>query len=126
MEDSPEDRMTEWLDELTKLSENDDRTVVVFEPGELNEVAEIFSPPRIVTVARRRGISARWSFDRLVEKEPGTPWDLSRRSHQLAILKILEEEKPELIVGSPPCSHYSRIMALNWPKTPRHRRRAMM
>ena len=122
---SPDDQMTEWLDELVKISDETEHTVLVLEPG-YSDLAEIFSPPRIVTIAKKNGLAARWSFDRLVEKEAGVPWDLTRRAHQMEILRIIEDEKPQLVIGSPPCSHFSKIMALNWPKTPRHKRRAMM
>ena len=55
-----------------------------------DDVAEIFSPPRVVIVAKRMGMKGEWSFDKLVERSPGVPWDLTRREHQRACMDIID------------------------------------
>ena len=105
-------------------------SVMLFEPdwgtGVGDDLAEVFSPPRVVTIARRSGLKAQWSFDKLVEKEPGVPWDFIRKDHQRACLDIIKTVKPGIIIGSPPCSWFSQIMQLNWRHICRRRRRSMM
>ena len=74
------DDITEWLDEVVKLAKDTSDTIMILEPDWKllkDDVAEIFSPPRVVTVARRKGLRAKWSFDRLTEAAPGVPWDLT-------------------------------------------------
>ena len=125
----PNDNMTEHLEELLRISTDGEEEVLIFEPDWSDfkdDLAEIYSPPRVVTIARRQGLNATWSFDRLVEAEPGVAWDLRKRSHQQKVHAIIEESKPGLVIGSPPCSWFSRIMQLNWGKISRNRRRSMM
>ena len=123
-----EEDMTEWLDELVRISGESHDSVMILEepPGKPDDVMEIFSPPRVVTVARKRGLTGKWSVDKLVTRPDGQAWNLYDRKHQKEVLEIIEEEKPGLVIGSPPCSWYSRIMNLNWGRTPRWRRRQMM
>ena len=44
------------------------RTIIAFEQDIVDEVAEIFSPPKVVTIARANGIEGGWSIDRLIKK----------------------------------------------------------
>ena len=98
--------MADWLNELVRIPGETCNTVVIFETlegeAQVDDVAEVFSPPRVVTVARRGGLKGSWSFDKLVERSPGVQWDLSDTDHQKACMAILEDAKPGLIVGSPP------------------------
>ena len=66
----------------------------IYEVAPNDDIAEVFSPPRLVTIARRYGLKGSWSIDRLTEKEPGVAWDLSIRGHQSAVKKLLEAAKP--------------------------------
>merc|ERR1711884_993280 len=91
-----------------------------------DDVAEVFSPPRVVTMAKRNGLTGTWSFDRLVERSPGERWDLGKKSHQQEVIKLIEKTRPGLLVGSPPCSWFSRVMQINWGRIPRWRRRQML
>ena len=40
-----------------------------------NDVSEIYSPPRITTVAESTGLRPGWALDLTVNKPDGTPWD---------------------------------------------------
>ena len=123
-------QMSDWLSELLRVTDEACSELMVFEPdwatGVGDDVVEIFSPPRIITVARRHGLKGEWSVDRLTEFAPGEKWDLSRKSHQKACLDIIDQVRPGMVVGSPPCTWFSQIMRLNWPKIPRWKRRQMM
>ena len=123
----PDEANMEWLDELAKIPGITCDTVLAFEPDEVpNDISEIYSPPRVVSIARRSGLRGGWSIDRLVEYSPGVKWDLSQRSHQLEVLSLIARTEPGLIIGSPPCSWFSSMMEINWPKIGRHRRRQML
>ena len=118
--------MCEMLDSLEGVVGNNVHEVLLFETESTNDISEIFSPPRIVVVAKRSGLTGGWSVDRLTEMSPGIKWDLTKPSHQNAVIDLINMTKPQLIIGSPPCSWFSRIMALNWGKIARPRRRAML
>ena len=44
----------------------------------------------MVTIAKSLGVKGGWSVDRLCEKAPGEPWNLTLRSHQLQMLIHLQ------------------------------------
>ena len=92
----------EWLDQLVDLAKFTGDVILSFEPDAHtteHDVAEVFSPPRVVTIARRSGLKGGWSIDRLIEKQPGEKWDLTRRAHQLAVLQLIQDLGPRLAAG---------------------------
>ena len=60
------------------------------------------------TRAGKYGLRGGWSLD-LNHDDPitGTKWDLSLPNVQQKVLKMIREEKPQMIIGSPPCSLFS-------------------
>ena len=86
------------------------------------DVVELYSQPRIAQEAaiRKYGgpdLTAGWSLD-LTMRDPETnaPWDLSKRSVQDRVRKMVIDSKPFMLVGSPPCTPFSRLQELNSPK----------
>ncbi len=73
---------------------------------EVHDVAELFSPPRIVPVARSRGLRAEHSFDR------ETGYDLSTAKGKRRADEILDEVRPRVLISSPPCSMFSSLQNL--------------
>ena len=122
--------MTEYLEELSRIPNEAAHSIMIFEADETldkcDDIAEVFSPPRIVTIARKCGLTGKWSWDKLVEFAPGECWDLKRKLHQRAVIDLIETHKPQLLIGSPPCSWFSQIMNANWSRISRARRRTMM
>ena len=96
------------------------------EGGIGDDVMEVFSPPRVVNIAKRSGLRAGHSIDKLVEKAPGVPWDLRKRSHQNEVIAIVERTKPGLLIGSPPCTWFSRMMQVSWSRISKDRRKKML
>ena len=47
-------------------------------------VSEVYSPPRVTDVAESTGLRAGWALDLTVNKDDGTPWDLSIPENQEA------------------------------------------
>ena len=66
-----------------------------------HDIAEVFSPPRVVPVAQSEGLRGNWSFDL------DTGYDLTLDSSQSAMWEIIETSKPKVVIISPPCTFYS-------------------
>ena len=47
------------------------------------------------------------SLDFRTPKANGAPWDFRRRSDRHAALKLVEDLKPDWILGAPPCTFFS-------------------
>lgn len=73
-------------------------------------VSEVYSPPRLVKEAMQRGFRGGTSFDLC------TGWDLQNKQDVQRMWRRLEEEKPSLIVVCPPCTVFSLLQELNFPK----------
>ena len=74
------------------------------------KVCEVFSPPRIALQAPKVGLSQGSSFD--LE----TGWDLSKAEERKKMWRKLKEEDPWLIILCPPCTAFSALQFLNFPK----------
>ena len=83
-------------------------------------LGEIYSPPRIALHLQKKGYQVGSSFDLQ------TGWDLSQDNHRRQMWRILREERPEVLVVSPPCTVFSRLQAINWGRmTPGHQVRLL-
>ena len=80
------------------------------------DVAEIYSPPRMTAMAHSLGQKAGSAMDLTTVDEDGMPWDFSVTSNQKKAMKILEEERPWLLVVSPPCTMFSTLQNLTLEK----------
>ena len=67
-------------------------------------------------VLRNLNIDGLCAFDLRTSKPDGEPWDFSRKSDRKMALQYIKEKKPSWIVGSPPCTAFSRLQGLNFPK----------
>lgn len=77
------------------------------------DISEVYSPPRISARAPRHGLKGGFALDILTEDEAGTPWDFRIPEMRLKAMRLLKREKPRLLVGSPMCTWFSKLMALN-------------
>ena len=73
-------------------------------------IVELYSPPRVVEEARRRGLRAELSVDLC------TGYDLKDSETKEHVRKELSRRKPKLLVSSPPCTKFSPFQNLrkNW------------
>ena len=91
-------------------------------------VFEIFSPPRVTAEMNRRPnltLVGGASFD-LQADENGVSWDFLIKEHRDRCRRRVIEEKPYLVIGSPPCTMFSTLQNLSRAKrenTPEFRRR---
>ena len=74
------------------------------------DVSEVYSPPRITAEAGRKGMSIGGAYDLQ------TGFDLRSTGDQKKMWSELEEDDPELTVLSPPCTPFSQLQELNFPK----------
>ena len=90
----------------------DDMSVVRRKLGIGVDVAEVYSPPRIVTVAEAAGLRGGFSLDLTVPYE-GERWDFAKKSCRDKALDLVRRDKPYLLIGSPPCTAWSNLQNLN-------------
>ncbi|MCP2504710.1 MAG: hypothetical protein NLN65_05400, partial [Candidatus Poseidoniaceae archaeon] len=68
------------------------------------------------TVLRNLNVTGLAAFDLRTCKPSGVPWDFSKKSDRSEALRFVKEKKPIWIIGSPPCTAFSRLQGLNFPK----------
>ena len=71
------------------------------------DITEVYSQERIARVAKKFGFVSRSSMDLT------NGWDFEREDHKRLAWKRVREEAPYLLIGSPPCTHFSVIQELN-------------
>ena len=105
---------------ITRAKELDDMPDIMsvhvgpaFALGPQGSIAEIYSPPRIVPHAERKGFAPGWSLDLTTTDESGMPWDFSRHECREKARRMIRETRPLLLVGSPMCTWFSIIQNLN-------------
>ena len=76
-------------------------------------VGEVYSPPRIVPVARAAGLPGGWSLDILTENAWGQNWDFDDPTMRQQAKKLVIETKPWVLIGSPMCTWFCTLMKLN-------------
>ena len=76
-------------------------------------VAEVYSPPRVCAVAERFGLRPGFSLDLSVLDSDGRPWDFNCEDKRKRALKLLREQEPDLLIGSPMCRAFSALQGLN-------------
>ena len=74
------------------------------------ELSEVYSPPRIVQTARRSGLRCGGSYD------IKTGYDLNETEDYQRMWNELTRDDPELTCVSPPCTPFSVLQELNFPK----------
>ena len=82
----------------------------LLQPKHLKTVAEVCNPARFARSADVFGLKAGQSFD----LELG--WDLLDPIRQQAVKDYIATEQPGLTVISPPCTLFSMLQNLNWPR----------
>jgi hypothetical protein len=76
------------------------------------DVSEIYSPPRVVALAKRYGLREGFSLDLTTQDENGNPWDFEDPEQRAKAKALVLETKPWLLIGSPPCTFFSILQ--NW------------
>lgn len=80
------------------------------------DLSEVYSPPRITTVARRLGLRPGCSLDLTTTDENGKPWDFDSLEMRNKAIHKIAAEKPFVLITSPMCTDFSIMMNANWKK----------
>jgi len=75
-----------------------------------DDLMEVYSPPRMVAVAKQVGLRAELSVDLL------TGWNLLDPEVRLNVVQEIHRRRPRVLMMSPPCTWFSGLMNLNWKK----------
>ena len=86
------------------------------------DIVEVYSQPRIAqeaTMFAKDGLKLNpgWSLD-LTRTNPGTgkPWNLADPATQAQVRRMVVEDKPLFVVGSPPCTAFSIMQNISRAK----------
>eukprot|EP00973_Karenia_brevis_P035770 4935681-Karenia_brevis.AAC.1 len=112
-EDSKRRRINELNSDYT-LGELIEEALCQLEAAEKYSVAEVYSPPRVVEEAIRRGLKGFWSLD-LTVSDPfdGKPWDFNDLEKRRRAKLLVERDQPTLLIGSPMCTAFSVLQNLS-------------
>ena len=78
------------------------------------EITEMHSPPGVNGVAHEYVIAPGDTLDLTTTNPHGAAWDFSKPEMREEAWQRIAHERPTLVVGSPPCTMFSNIHALNW------------
>ena len=82
------------------------------------QVAEIYSPPRVVAMANKMGLSRGWSLDLTTQDENGVAWDFNKIHMRNKAVRKLLTDQPLVSIGSPMCTAYSIMNRVNYSRMP--------
>lgn len=91
------------------------------QPGVLfgdDDVAEIYSPCRVLAHTSTLSLRGELSVDKL------TGWDLNTECDRKRLARTLAQRRPRVLVLSPPCTMFSALQATNWFRMQRQSREA--
>ena len=77
------------------------------------DLAEIYSPPRVVKEANGMGMKGGISLDFSAPDPDGYIWDFGRHECRQKAFALIRESRPYMIIGSPECTPFSTIQNLN-------------
>ena len=75
------------------------------------DITEIFSPVRVVAMAEKMGLIGGLSMDLR------TGWDFTKAEDRERCRQYVRRARPLVLIGSPPCTMFSRLQNLNWGKS---------
>lgn len=78
------------------------------------DVVEAYSPPRIAAMAQKMGVRSGWSFGFTTCDKHGRPWDFNYKQMRNDAVRLLLEDKPRLLIGSPMCGPFSTMNQINY------------
>ena len=82
-----------------------------------NAVMEVFSQPGVKGMAERLGIMRGLSLDLTgIDKVDGQPWDFNMRAKRDKAMDIVLGKQALLLIGSPMCKSFSKLMNWNWKR----------
>ena len=110
-------RSKSWKDGIEEMTKALDRE------GIRDPIMEVYSPPRVNSMANALGIASGLSLD-LTENDPedGTPWDFTRKEKRDKAMDMVLGKRALLLIGSPLCTAFSRLQNWNFSKMSKERK----
>ena len=74
----------------------------------------MYSPPRVTKLAQKVHLKPGFAID-LSENDPvdGLPYDLNDKVKRDRVEQRVRDERPMLLIGSPPCTAFSQLFTSN-------------
>ena len=112
----------DMYEQIEAIPSDDDNMVNSIMTIARNHVSEVSSPPRITELASGHGLSPGFSYDIQTDDETGQPWGFDQTDMRSKCVKIILEQKPHFLIGSPMCTAFSALQGLNkWRMAPEKR-----
>ena len=80
------------------------------------DIAEGFSVPRVTQIAKEMGAVGGFALDLTTTDDHGRRWDFDDDATQRRAMALVRKLRPRLIIGSPVCTPFSALQALNRDK----------
>jgi hypothetical protein len=85
-------------------------------------VTEVYSPARVTKLIRdskNQHVMPGYAMDlTTVDPDDGLPWDFSRKSKRVKARRLIREQRPYLVIGSPQCKEFCAWQRLNEKRFP--------
>ncbi|CAK0892249.1 unnamed protein product, partial [Prorocentrum cordatum] len=73
-------------------------------------IAETYSPNRFTSMATSYGLKPSFFIDVTAKRDDDAFWDLGDEEDQRRLEAMQEEQRPDLLIGSPPCTSFSALL----------------
>jgi hypothetical protein len=90
------------------------------------DVAEVYSPPRMIVAAAKIGLSPGFSMDIATCDENSVKWDFNIKAMRNKAIRKAIDEKPLVLMTNPMCTDWSIAMNANWGRMTAEERRTRM
>ena len=85
-------------------------------------VTDVYGTGNMIGMANKKlrnlNVDGLCAFDLRVAKAGGTFGDFSKSKDRIEATEYIKREKPTWVIGSPPCTPFSQLQALSFPKMP--------
>ena len=104
-------RILKDLGELPKFRfpEHIERSGHVARDGWGVDCGEVYSPPRVIKLVGEVGLQAGCALDFTTLDEEGNSWDFNVPSHRAKAMKLLDVEKPLMLITCPMCGPFGNL-----------------
>ena len=82
--------------------------------GFSTSIIEVYSPKRVTGMGDMLGLMQGMALDLTNCDEDGNAWDFTKKAMRDKAEQMIIDKKALLVIGSPMCSAFSRLQAMNW------------
>ena len=74
----------------------------------------MYSPPRVTKLAGEVGLQTGRDLDLITLDDEGNPWNFNLPTQRAKAMKLLDEEKPLMLITCPMCGPFSNLNYWNY------------